>query len=115
MKRVNLIVLLPLLVTSLSCESLDDLFDSEEPACPVANGEAIPSAVVEAFNNLYAGTTDLMWCEASGDYIAAFNGQDGEKYAMFDAEGNLLVEGNDDAIEDKAGCECELNGGDDDD
>ncbi len=109
MKKVNLFFFLATLAAASACETLDDLFDQEEPACPVANGEAVPSAVLESFSALHTGETVLTWCEANSGYIALFSNQGKEQYAMFDKDGQLITEGNDDAIEKKAGCECELS------
>ncbi len=113
MKKINWIVWLIALVAASACETLDDLFDKEEPACPVADGEGVPNAVLESFHELYAGETVLTWCEANSGYIALFSDQGKERYVMFDEEGELVVEGDDDAIEKKAGCECELSMEDD--
>lgn len=108
MKKLNWTPALVVLATLVSCETLDDLFDTDEPACPVATGQAVPSVVLEAFTGLYGGSAVLTWCETDEGYVALFSQKGKEHFVLFSTDGQVVAEGDDDAIEERVDCECEL-------
>lgn len=97
-----------IIIGLFSCEKLEDIFDHDEPACSVANGDAVPKAALEAFTENYPNKTVLTWCESDAGYIALFSQNGREQFALFAENGQLIFSGDDDAIEKRANCECEL-------
>lgn len=93
-------------IAFVSCDFIEDIFEDENE-CSFTSEELIPEAVLEAFDTNFPDDPPVKWCDIGNmEYVAALND---DNVALFNEQGDLLHHGDDDEIEDRGNCECDLD------